>query len=652
MKKLSIKLRLLFLVMVPILTIVFLSTSTVMQTIEEKNVLQTTKNRVSETDALAKAIHYLQIERGLTAGFLASKGKNNAGAIPSARQKVNSSLEELKKVYADTKGDDKSLNALNNHNQKRGEIDSLSITKLDAVKHFSVIIGGFIDAATILPAFIDSKDIRNSIQAYTHMASAKESMGQIRANLNVAFARDAFEEKDYFAFLGKINAYEVNKHKFNKLSSDELRQYFRNTFSGNAVNKTTSMMNVAKNKGMEGGFGIEAPVWFSNVSTAIDLLRDVEKKLFHNIDVSIEEQLEEANSDITKVTVTVIVGIIAFTLFILYFMKISISAPIENFKETLLNIGKNNDLTIIANENSPLELSQMAKSFNELIKELKDLIETSKTSSSENASISHELSTTAMGVGKNVENSVLVVDKATAKASEIQSEITVAISDAQNSKKDIMKANENLGEARNDVVTLTSKIQDSAQLEIELAERMSTLSTDASEVKQVLEVISDIADQTNLLALNAAIEAARAGEHGRGFAVVADEVRKLAERTQKSLIEINATINVIVQSIGDVSGQMSSNSEEIQALAITATDVEEKINMTVSIVDEAVSASDRTVTDFEKTGTNVESIVTQIAEINEISSVNARNVEEIASAADHLNSMTDDLHAKLETFRT
>ncbi len=123
-----------------------------------------------------------------------------------------------------------------------------------------------------------------------------------------------------------------------------------------------------------------------------------------------------------------------------------------------------------------------------------------------------------------------------------------------------------LRETEDVVNVLQSKITTASEKENELAVKLGQLSQDAEQVKDVLTVIGDIAEQTNLLALNAAIEAARAGEHGRGFAVVADEVRKLAERTQKSLSETNASISVVVQSIEDSSEHMNSNAKEIEHL--------------------------------------------------------------------------------------
>ena len=117
-----------------------------------------------------------------------------------------------------------------------------------------------------------------------------------------------------------------------------------------------------------------------------------------------------------------------------------LNKPLSKFKDALITIGQNRDLTIKVDEDAPLEISQMAKTFNNLVVTLRELIETSKQSSSENASISHELSTTAMGVGTNVEKSVSVVSTATQKAIEINQEIVHAIDDAQESKDDIIKA--------------------------------------------------------------------------------------------------------------------------------------------------------------------------------------------------------------------
>ena len=344
--------------------------------------------------------------------------------------------------------------------------------------------------------------------------------------------------------------------------------------------------------------------------------------------------------------------LVVVVLFAFLLVSFGIIKHINRFKEKIVEISDTNDLSKRIDTNAPTEIMQMGESFNSLMNSLQALITNSKQSSTENASISHELSTTALGVGNKVEESVVIVNEASSQAKEVQNKIIDAISDAQDSREDIIKANENLGTARDDIISLTSKVQETAETEAELAQNMEELSKEANEVKTILVVIGDIADQTNLLALNAAIEAARAGEHGRGFAVVADEVRKLAERTQKTLSEINATISVVVQSIGDASTQMSTNSQEIQELANIAQGVEEKINETVDIVSNAVHASESTVQDFENTGKNVETIVGKVEEINEISSTNARSVEEIAAAAEHLNTMTDELNAKLETFRT
>lgn len=376
-----------------------------------------------------------------------------------------------------------------------------------------------------------------------------------------------------------------------------------------------------------------------------------------NIEAKIAQMREAASDEIVASTSKIIVTSLALSAVLLFIVtyianKIIIT-PINDIVKVAADLAEGEgDLTKRITTKNNDELFQIAKYMNYFIEKVHSSISVVKSSSVENSSISHELSTTSMNVGRNVEKSVEIVNVTTQKANKIIGEIMHSIETAVNNKNEIVEANTILSEVRGEIIELTRKVQLSAEHEVELADSVEALSKDTEQVKGILEVISDIADQTNLLALNAAIEAARAGEHGRGFAVVADEVRKLAERTQKSLAEINTTISIIVQAISSASDQMNINSQDMNALASISTDVESKINRTTDLVNKATDASDAAVQDFEQTGGRIKEITDSINEINSISTVNARNVEEIAKAADHLNDQTTNLAQQLKHFKT
>ena len=298
------------------------------------------------------------------------------------------------------------------------------------------------------------------------------------------------------------------------------------------------------------------------------------------------------------------------------------------------------------------EFGSVSGNINKFIEKLHAIVKRAKEISGENASISEELSRTASEVVRNVDAESKIVSTTKEEGIALTKSIEASVEKAKASQAVLQNTQKNIEAVKEKVEHLENTMQITANKEQSLADRLNQVSHNANEVKDVLGIIRDIADQTNLLALNAAIEAARAGEHGRGFAVVADEVRKLAERTQKSLVEIDATINVVVQSIMDANTDISQNAQEVQELASISIELQEGMNRISETIVKTIGDTSSSVQNFVETSTKISHMVNEIEKINAISKENVFSIDNVSKASEHLHSMTENLNNELGKFKS
>jgi methyl-accepting chemotaxis protein len=305
-----------------------------------------------------------------------------------------------------------------------------------------------------------------------------------------------------------------------------------------------------------------------------------------------------------------------------------------------------------ANKEDGSEINKATHFMNIFLQNMHDAISKAKSVSTQNAALAVSLNSIAHEI-ENISHKekefVTDAGNSSKNSQKLLEETKIEFAKLEN---DIENTDAMLDDAMREILSMIESVRENADSENELASRLSQLSSDAEQAKGILSVISDIAEQTNLLALNAAIEAARAGEHGRGFAVVADEVRKLAERTQKSLTEINSTIGVIVQSISDASEQMNAGASSMESLVEQSKKAEEKITASNKNMQSAKAIAKASLAQIDSVVKESSKVVANMEKIIEISKEKMTKIEEIASASTDLDRLTKDMNEHLMQFKT
>ncbi|MCQ2649108.1 methyl-accepting chemotaxis protein TlpB [Helicobacter pylori] len=385
---------------------------------------------------------------------------------------------------------------------------------------------------------------------------------------------------------------------------------------------------------------IAATSYYTDINTENKAIKEGVNKVF--------------NENTIKLFLWILTATIALVVLTLIYAKLRIVKRIDELvlKVNAFSHGDKDLRAKIDLDDRNDEISQVGRGVNLFVENARLIMEEIKGISTSNKTSMDKLVQIAQETQKSMKDSSTTLNSVKNKATDVASMMNTSIEQSQGLRKRLIETQGLVKESKDAIGDLFSQITESAHTEEELSSQVEQLSRNADDVKSILDIINDIADQTNLLALNAAIEAARAGEHGRGFAVVADEVRNLAGRTQKSLAEINSTIMVIVQEINAVSSQMNLNSQKMERLSDMSKSVQETYEKMSSNLSSVVSDSNQSMDDYAKSGRQIEAMVSDFVEVEKVASKTLTDSSDILNIATHVSGTTMNLDKQVNLFKT
>lgn len=366
-----------------------------------------------------------------------------------------------------------------------------------------------------------------------------------------------------------------------------------------------------------------------------------------------EHIVSDPVSDAIFYSIVLVIVVIAISSFVIVFtIQKLLTGPLKRIVTAMDDIASGEgDLTKTIDINTNDELGQLSRSFNAFVSNIRKIIKQSNTTTSDVVNGADEVTELVNDFAKNVNQQKGYIEQIATAATEMTSTIHSISDNAQMALSHATEA--------------TSESSDGAKLAQNAANLMDELSGDVSKatevvselhdnsnsIAEVLAVIKGIAEQTNLLALNAAIEAARAGEQGRGFAVVADEVRTLASRTQDSTGDIEEIISKLQQSAASAVDAMTVGKEKTDKGVEIINEVNDKlrhINESIAIIEEQSNA---TASATREQASASEEITQQTVTVHELADSSAKQTEQIAVQSQQQKQVTSELNHTLSQFK-
>jgi methyl-accepting chemotaxis protein len=668
---------------------------------------------IDEIKKVGNLIHELQIERGLSAGFVASSGQNNKEALNNQRKKVDNSFDALLQ-YQKKSNIDIANKILYDLKNKREAITSISLNASQSSSYFTSVIYDFFQYYRNILFKSEVTTIKNQLLAHYWLIFGKENLGQLRANLNATFTLNEFKD-DSFAKVGANKAiFETAFKNFEIDANKEIVNYFKDKYQGTDVLAIKSMIDTAFIKNKEGNFDISPQEWFTKMTVVINLLKDVEDFSINFIE---KEMNNKISTILNYISLFCIIGLIILISTIFLFIKITsnIVDSLKNFQTGLLNFFTylNREKTTVEpiNLNSEDEFGVMAKVVNENILKTKEGIEEDRKLIDETIAVlgefeqgdlckrlNIEVSNPALMQLKNVLNlmgehlesnvnnvldvleqysnhnylnkidqkglkehllklangvnvlgnsitSMLVENKSNGLTLEQSSSLLLANVDKLNlSSNEAAASLEETAAALEEITSnirnntgniarmakysneITKASSEGEKLANSTTTAMDEINTQVNLVNDAISVIDQIAFQTNILSLNAAVEAATAGEAGKGFAVVAQEVRNLANRSAEAAKEIKSIVEEATKKANE--GKDIAN-EMIQGYK----SLNDSINSTINLISDVEMSSKEQLSGIEQINDAVNQLDQQTQQNAAISTQTndiAMNLDEVA----------------------